>query len=90
MTIEQVTHDRFESVTEVKGFGLFKHAQSDCYILSFDRQKPRADKATAFSFPRELLLELAYHTLRTVAPTTDDRILDALNRIEQLLRKREQ
>ena len=88
--IKSAGYGDFSNDIEVKSFELLKHDDSEKYILSLsDQTSHHHRREIAYAFPPRLLEELARHTLRTVAPTTDDRILAALNRIEQILKQRE-
>ena len=87
--IKSVDKRDFEFFTHVASFDLIEKGEDENYILSLSENRPHQRTPHAYTCPPRLLEELARHILRTVAPTTEERILDSLNRIEQLLEKRE-
>ena len=87
--VKSAGRDDFKFLIHVASFELLKQDASGRYILSLSERKPHHRTETAYTFPPTLLEELARHILRTVAPTTEERMLSALNRIEMLLKPRE-
>ena len=75
---------------EVDSFELIDQETSEKHILYLSDGTAAEKGHVAYSCPPRLLEELARHILRTVAPTTEDQILAVLNRIEVLLKQREQ